>query len=201
MLSLIRDKLRLLKDYNRIAKIDVIARRYFVMNAFDGVLAILGILVGSFIVGSGKDVVISTGLAAGIAMGVSGVWGAYLTERAERQRELHELERATLSKLKETKIGRAASVAVLAIATIDGLAPFAAATFILSPFLFFGSGLPLKSLYVSSVIIAFCSLFLLGTYLGRISKENMVKTGLIMIFAGILSASISYLLLGGRSHI
>ncbi len=197
MFSFIKQNLKLLRDYNRIANIDVIARRYFVMNAFDGVLAILGVLLGSYWVSSSRTVVVSTGLAAGIAMAVSGIWGAYLTERAERQRELKELERATLSKLGGTKIGRAADFAVLIIAFIDGVAPFASAIFILSPFLFFSAMLSIKQMYILSISIAFISLFLIGVFLGKISKENVVKTGIIMIFAGVMSAGISFLLLGG----
>ncbi len=196
MLSFIKQRLKLLRDYNRIANIDVIARRYFVMNAFDGVLAILGVLLGSYMVGSERNVVISTGVAIGVAMAVSGVWGAYLTERAERQREIQELERATLSKLKETKIGRAANFAVFVIALIDGAAPFAAAIAILSPFLFLSAIFSVKQMYVFSISIAFISLFLIGVFLGRISKENVLKMGIIMIFAGIMSAGISFLLLG-----
>ena len=196
MFSAIKSQISLLKDYNKIAKIDRIARRYFVMNTFDGVLAILGILFGSLIADSSNRAVITTGLAAGIAMGISGIWGAYLTERAERQRELKELERATLSKLKGTKIGRAATVAVLVVAIIDGFAPFLAAVAILTPFLFFGAVLSKSGMYAVSIIISFSMLFLLGIYLGRISKENIIKTGLIMILAGVMSAVVSFVLLG-----
>ncbi len=188
--------LKVLKDYNRIAKIEKIARRYFVMNAFDGVLAILGILMGSMAVSATPTVVISTGIGAGIAMGVSGIWGAYLTERAERQLELRELERATLSKLKGTKIGRAANAAVFVIAFIDGLAPFLASLIVLSPFLFLRGALPIQSLYVASISLAFISLFLLGVFLGRLTRENIIRTGLIMILAGVVSAGLSSLLLG-----
>lgn len=192
----IKAKLKTLRDYNKIAGIDKIARRYFVMNAFDGVLAVLGILLGTFMVQPDQKIVVTTGLAAGIAMGVSGIWGAYLTERAERQMELKELERATLSKLKGTKIGKAASTAVIVIAVIDGLAPFIAAAIILSPFIFLTQLLTVNQMYIISAATAFLVLFLLGIFLGRISKENIIKTGAIMILAGIVSLAISFLLLG-----
>ncbi len=192
----LKTKLKLLRDYNKIAHIDKIARRYFVMNAFDGVLAVLGILLGTFMVQPDPKLVITTGLAAGIAMGVSGIWGAYLTERAERQIELRELERAMLSKLKETKIGKAAATAVIVIAVIDGLAPFIAAAIILSPFIFLTQMLTVNQMYMASAAMAFLVLFLLGIFLARISKENIIKTGAIMMLAGLVSAAISFLLLG-----
>lgn len=199
MISEIKEKIKLLKDYNKIAKIDKIARRYFVMNTFDGVLAILGVLLGSFIVNSEPRVVISTGIGAGVAMAVSGIWGAYLTERAERDREIKELERATLSRLRETKIGRAANAAVLVIALIDGLAPFLAAIIILAPFLLFSSALSSSQMYIISASMGFGILFMLGVFLGRMSRESILKSGLIMMLAGIVSGAVSFLLLGGNA--
>jgi hypothetical protein len=38
-----------LRHYHRLAEVGAIARRYFAMNAFDGVLTTLGVLVGSYI--------------------------------------------------------------------------------------------------------------------------------------------------------
>jgi len=35
-----------LREYNKLANISEIARRYFAMNAFDGVLIIIGVLNG-----------------------------------------------------------------------------------------------------------------------------------------------------------
>ena len=197
MLSIISEKIRILKDYNRIARIDRIARRYFVMNSFDGVLAIMGILIGSLIAGAGRETVLKTSIAAGIAMAVSGVWGAYLTERAERQKELHDLEKATLSKLGKTQIGRAANAAVIIIAIIDGVAPLISALAVISPFFLMQKIVPLQSLYYISVGIGFFLLFTLGIFLGRLSKESIIKTGIIMLLAGVVSLALNYLLLGG----
>lgn len=56
--------------------ISEIARRYFVMNAFDGVLTIIGVLVGNLTAGvEDPNVVLSTGLATSVVMGISGLWG------------------------------------------------------------------------------------------------------------------------------
>ena len=83
------------KEYIEIAKVGEIARRYFVLNAFDGALTVLGIIMGSYVVGV-KDprVVIGASFGACLAMGVSGFWGAYMAERAERKRALKDLEMA-----------------------------------------------------------------------------------------------------------
>jgi len=86
-----------LQTYNQIADIGEIARRYFAMNAFDGVLTTIGVLAGNYLAGvRDLSIPIRTGIATSIAMGISGLWGAYLTETAERQRELSKLQKISL---------------------------------------------------------------------------------------------------------
>lgn len=101
----IRDgKLEKLREYLEIAKVGEIARRYAAMNAFDGILTIMGVLLGNYTAHvTDAKIVITTGLATSVAVGVSGLWGAYLTESAERKRSLSELERSTLSDLSDTR--------------------------------------------------------------------------------------------------
>jgi len=54
-----------------------IARRYFIKNGFDGSLTILGIIVGSWIVGVVEpEIIVTARLGACLAMGVSGIFGA-----------------------------------------------------------------------------------------------------------------------------
>ena len=97
-----------LKEYNRIANISEIARRYFVMNSFEGILTILGILIGTYFAKvQDPRFVISTGIAASIAMAVSGIWGTSLTEEAERTKKMKEFLRFMILNwiwLKESKL-------------------------------------------------------------------------------------------------
>ena len=93
-----------IKKYAEITEVGEIARRYFVMNAFDGSLTTLGIIIGFFLAdigetATGAETVIVTTLATALAMGISGIWGAYLAERAERIRELKKLERHMMTDL------------------------------------------------------------------------------------------------------
>ncbi|MBI4895897.1 MAG: hypothetical protein HY831_05380 [Candidatus Aenigmarchaeota archaeon] len=184
------------KEYNRILNIDSIARRYIAMNGFDGVLAILGIVISSFIAGvADVKLIISVCLGAAVAMAVSGVWGAYMAEAAERKKELKELEGSMLTRLKKTKIGRAGDFAALVIALIDGAAPFIAGIFVIMPFIL----LPINIAYYVSFVIAFALLFLLGIFLGKISKENLILSGIKMLFAGVVIMIIVFLL-GASGH-
>ena len=188
-------KLNELREYSDIASIGEIARRYFAMNAFDGVLTIIGVLMGNYTAHvRDPTIVIVTGFSTSIAMGISGLWGAYLTESAERKRELEDLESRTLTDLSETKIGRASRAAVVVVALVDGLAPFLAALVVLLPFFFSGLLADIVLSYYVSLGMALAVLFALGAFLGKVSKENLVISGLKMIGAGVLSMVLSYLL-------
>jgi len=188
-------KLQELKEYSDIASIGEIARRYFAMNAFDGVLTIIGVLMGNYTAGvDDAKVVIVTGFSTSIAMGVSGLWGAYMTESAERKRDLSDLENHTLTDLSNTKIGRASRVAVVVVALVDGLAPFLAALVVLLPFFFSGLLADIAFSYYASLGMALAVLFTVGAFLGKVSKGNLIISGVKMIGAGLVSILLSYFL-------
>jgi predicted membrane protein (TIGR00267 family) len=188
-------KLQELQEYSDIASIGEIARRYFAMNAFDGVLTIIGVLMGNYTADvRDANIVIVTGFSTCIAIGVSGLWGAYLTESAERKRDLDDLESRTLTDLSETKIGRASRVAVVIVALVDGLAPFLAALVVLLPFFFTGLLADIVFSYYASLGMALVVLFAVGAFLGKVSKENLVISGMKMIGAGLVSILLSHFL-------
>lgn len=184
-----------LKEYREISKVDEIARRYFAMNGFDGSLTILGLLIGYYLTNFENPIVIfTTGISTCVAMGISGLWGAYLTERSERISNIRELEKATISNLNNTKIGSAHRFATIVVAIIDAVAPFVTALFSLIPFLF-TKYLDIRTCYYISFALTFTALFALGVFLGRISKENLFISGMKMVIAGIVSVLISVLLI------
>ncbi len=188
-------KLHELREYSDIASIGEIARRYFAMNAFDGVLTIIGVLMGSYTARvQDPTVVIVTGFSTSMAMGISGLWGAYLTESAERKRDLDELENHTLTDLGQTKIGRASRAAVVIVALVDGLAPFLAALVVLLPFFFSSLLADVLISYYASLGMALVVLFALGAFLGKVSKQNLIVSGAKMIGAGLVSILLSYFL-------
>ena len=186
-----------LKEYEEVAAIAEIARRYFAMNSFDGILTILGVLVGNYLAEvRTSTVVIVTGMATSVSMGVSGLWGAYLTESAERQKSLDDLEEYTLTDLTDTRIGRASRFAVLVVALVDGLAPLLASFLVLLPFFLTRLWGDITYSYYVAVGVAMVGLFILGAFLGNISKANIWIAGVKMITAGIASLVLSYLIEG-----
>lgn len=193
--STIPEFLEDLKSYNQIIGIAEIARRYFAMNAFDGVLTTIGVLVGNYLAGvRDLSIPIRTGIATSIAMGISGLWGAYLTETAERRRELAELEKISLIDQSDTSIGRASRYAVIVVSIVDGLAPALAAMIVMVP-LFLGPLIanPLLS-YALAGGLALLSLFALGLFLGKVSEENLIGFGIKTLLAGLVAIAINFLL-------
>lgn len=184
-----------LQTYNQIIGIAEIARRYFAMNAFDGVLTTIGVLAGNYLAGV-RDLSIPTrtGIATSIAMGISGLWGAYLTETAERRRELTELERVSLIDQSETSIGKASRFAVIVVSIVDGLAPALAAMIVMIP-LFLGGliGNPVLSYAIAGGLALLC-LFALGLFLGKVSEENLIGYGIKTLLAGLVAIAINFLL-------
>ncbi|MFX1419910.1 MAG: VIT1/CCC1 transporter family protein [Promethearchaeota archaeon] len=90
-----------LKTYAKITKLWPIARRYFVNNFYDGMLTVLGILLGFFavILNDGETsidshLVILTGFGSSISMFMSGLTGSYLSEKAEQKKIKEELKKA-----------------------------------------------------------------------------------------------------------
>jgi len=196
--SMFEAVLRRFREYDSLAHIGEIARRYFAMNAFDGVLTIIGVLMGNLTAGiQDAKVVVTTGLATCVAMGVSGLWGAYLTEAAERKRGIDELCRYTLTDLNATRIGRASRAAVVTVALVDGVSPFLAALIVLIPFFVGGLFPSITWVYYTSLGMALLALFGLGLFLGYVSKDKMFFYGTKTVVAGLCSILISVLLGGG----
>lgn len=194
LLGRARDTAVRLRRYHEIAEVGEIARRYFAMNAFDGVLTTVGVLTGSFIGGvSDSRAVISLIVATAVSMGVSGFYGSYLVERAERGRALKELEESTLSSLDDTQISAAARYATIVIALVDGASPAAAAIVIMLPFFLF-SGDTINTAYFIGWGIAFVELFLLGVFLGHVSRERLIVSGIKLTVAGAISLGLTLLL-------
>jgi len=187
-------------QYNSIANIGEIARRYFVMNAFDGVLTIIGMLMGNMAAGvTNPNIVITTGLSTSIAMGISGLWGSYLTESAERKHELDELSQSTLTDLNGSRIGRASRYAAVVVSVVDGISPLLAALLVLIPFFFYGIFPNIQVVYYTTLGLALVTLFALGVFLGNISKQNLIVSGIKTAVAGIASIIIGSLL-NGNPH-
>jgi predicted membrane protein (TIGR00267 family) len=191
----VRDLIETFREYNEISQAGLIARRAFVNNSFDGVLTMTGVIMGSLVVGvEDPRVVIVTGVSTATAIGISGGWGAYLAESAEREHAIEELQGVTLTDLRDSKIGKASRLGVKIVAAVDGLAPFASALLVVFPFFLVPLLPDIAYAYYSSIALALVALFGLGIFLGKLSQRNMFLSGMKTVVAGIICIGIIYLL-------
>ncbi|MFB0504450.1 MAG: VIT1/CCC1 transporter family protein [Candidatus Bathyarchaeia archaeon] len=195
MAELLSKFVRKVRLYIRITSISEIARRYFVKNGMDGLMTTLGIILGAWALRTDNaNLIVATGLGACLAMGVSGLFGTYITERAERKGHLKTLEESLLSDLNDSVHSDAHEVVSVFAALIDGLSPSLTAAVALTPFFLTMTGvLIIWDAYLVSFILTFATLFSLGVYLGTIAKENVWLYGLQMLSAGAVIAVIIFL--------
>jgi len=194
----LREFLNKVKLYIQVTHVSDIARRYFAMNGFDGSMTVLGVILGAWITGV-KDpkIIVMTGFGACLAMGVSGFFGAYITEKAERRRQLRELEESMLEDLDDS-LHRDASEFVPALTAITNcLSPALTAAISLVPFIFSMFGIiPIFNSYIASFTLTSLTLFSIGIYLGRVAGENVWLYGIQMLMAGLVITIILFLLGG-----
>ena len=174
---------------------DPIARRYFVMNFFDGIMTAFGLVVGGAIAIGNPVALIKAGLGASMAIMVSGFFGAYMAEKTERRLELKELERLVMKDLNGTLLDHKARKKVLKLAAIDAISPFLGAIIPITPF--FGVVLGLleyQAAIYASISISLVMLTVLGWYLGRILGEKPWKNAAVFAVGGILIGILSVLL-------
>lgn len=193
----VRARLATLRHYHEIAEVGEIARRYFAMNAFDGVLTAVGVLAGAYIGGvDSAPAVITVVATTAVGMGVSGFYGSYLVERAERDRAMRELEESTLTSLDDTTIASASRYATVVIALVDGASPFAASLLAVTPFLFAGT-LGIDGAFYAAMAVALVELFFLGAFLGHVSRDRLWVSGVKLMVAGVVALGLGLLLGGG----
>ena len=182
----------------RITRTHEIIRRYFVVNGFDGALTMLGLIIGFLVSGeAGLPVIINVCLGAAIALGVSGVSSAYISEAAERKRALAKLEDAMITDLSDSAHGEAARGVPLLISVVNGFAPLVISFLILTPLIAANAGymLPISPLY-AAVAIALLLIFMLGVFLGSIAGISWLRSGIHTLLVAILTTVLIYLFAG-----
>jgi predicted membrane protein (TIGR00267 family) len=169
-----------------------ICRRYFVINMFDGALVALGVIMGMWVSGiADSRAVVKTVFSAGLAMFISGALGAYLTEKAERERKLRELEEATFQDMRGSIYERSSKLAVLVVSIVDGISPLIACTILTIPFaLSHALVIDFAMTALASLLVGTTMLGALGYFLSKIAGKRPLEYIALMVLAGIASAVI-----------
>ncbi len=206
------------KEYSKLSDLGIIARRKFFNNAFDGVLTCAGIVSGIFIIFLAEPTtfepqdILLTGFATALAIGISGLWGAFLSEEAERKKKVLDMKKDMAivdeedenpelknnenkykkKKKSKTLLERAEKYATIVASLVDGGAPVLGSSLPLIPF-FFGTSLSVIHFIFSYIILAGLLIYL-GIFLGQISGGGRLRYALHLITAGVVTLIVSILL-------
>ncbi len=165
-----------------------IARRYAVTNSFDSILMLLGIILGGYFGGIGDPSVVLKLIWAGtLSIFFSGSLGTYISERAERELKVRELEKAVLMTLDETVISEVERRKAILIALASGGVPSILVMTLSIPFKICEFGLmEIELSYILSILQALLLLFIMGFYLGSLSGRRRFSYALFTLSAGLL---------------
>ncbi|KKK43167.1 MAG: VIT family protein, partial [Candidatus Lokiarchaeum sp. GC14_75] len=210
-----RETIRKWKQYGKLSDLGEISRRKFFNNCFDGALTTAGLVSGIFMIflAASSTIqftplnVLMTGFATAIAIGISGLWGAFLSEEAERKKKVDGLKRDMAiiedsdekennngknSKKTKTILEKAENFATIVASLVDGGAPAIGSVLPLIPF-FFGVTLTIMHFIFSYIILA-ALLVYLGIFLGNISGGGKLRYALHLVTAGIVTLVVTLLL-------
>ncbi|MFX1388842.1 MAG: VIT1/CCC1 transporter family protein [Promethearchaeota archaeon] len=214
----VKETIRKWKSYSKMSDLGIISRRKFFNNAFDGALTCAGIVSGIFMIFlsepstfEAQDVLI-TGFATALAIGISGLWGAFLSEEAERKKKVADMKKEMAEvdeeepnvelkyiknkyrkgKKPRTLLENAEKFATIVASLVDGGAPVLGSSLPLIPF-FFGVSLSFMHFIFSYIILAGLLVYL-GIFLGQISGGGRLRYALHLITAGIVTLIVSIIL-------
>jgi predicted membrane protein (TIGR00267 family) len=176
--------MRLLNKLVEVGEAKGVARRLFVTNSFDGLLTTIGVLLGSYIGGAvDPRAYIGAVLGGTVTMGIfSGYLGAFFSEKAERKKELKELQTQVMKDLSNTIYGKASKYIPYYVAAWSSVGLLLFPIISVSPFLLSIYNLiTVKIALATSLSITNILVFMLGVYLGKVSGENVMKSGLTML--------------------
>lgn len=157
-----------------------IARRFFVTNGFDGALAMIGLFTGFYLSeGASVAVAAQAGIGAAVALFMSGSTSAYISESAEREKEISELENAMSKDLSNSLHGEAARLIPIWVAFVNGFSPLLISLFIMTPLWLSLSGLILPgNVFLWVIGLSAVTIFFLGVYLSLISRQHWFISGI-----------------------
>jgi predicted membrane protein (TIGR00267 family) len=146
-------------------------------GTMDGLITIIGVVIGIASATQNSEVVIVSGLVAGLANAFGNSFGFYASELAERAEHIQENQH--VSNMTETRRSTLLAFTHSLGSTIV----------IVAPFIIFGLGYAM----LASLIVALALLFALGAVVGRFSYASPWKFGLRYMLLGLVGAALSFM--------
>lgn len=149
----------------------------------DGLIMCLGLIIGVAEATANTRLVIITGIIGGFANAFGNSIGFYMSQSAERALQIQTINHGKATRIHSRK--EIATNTLLAFAST-----IAATLILLCPFICSSMNYAVISTFIIGAVIA----FILGSYVGKISRENPHKTGLKYAFLAIIGAILSHLI-------
>jgi predicted membrane protein (TIGR00267 family) len=170
-------------------------RRYIFRGLIDGSLSTLGVVIGAQSADVG--IIIAAGIGGGVANGLSNILGAFTAEKTETEMKIMKIQKAMVvgPELRKTEFYRDLQKATILSGIFDGVATIVGSVIPIVPFV--------VSLFVeiektvaliSSIVLTMLLLFLIGGYLGKVSRTNVIISGIKMAIAGLVTAFVCTLI-------
>ena len=147
-------------------------------GTMDGLITILGVVIGIATATQNSGVVVLSGLVAGLANAFGNTFGFYASELAERAEHIQENQH--VSSMAETRRSTLLAFAYSLASTLVVVAPF---------FIF-----RLTYAMITSLILALALLFALGAVVGKFSHASSWKFGIRYVLLGLAGAALSFVI-------
>jgi len=162
----------------------------FIRGFIDGALSTLGVVIGA---SSGDvSIIIAAGTGGAVANGVSNTISAYTSSRAKRYKEMGEIERAMgHNSLRKSVLADRLKDETTKGGMVDGFATAIGGMIPVAPYLL---GVDPQIAIFISIGAILLLLFILGLYMGKLSKENLILSGVKFVFLGAITAVMVFVL-------
>jgi predicted membrane protein (TIGR00267 family) len=154
--------------------------RYIILGTIDGILAVLGIIIGLSSTTLHPGIIVKAALGGGIALCLTNGIGSYLAETAVEYGKLSEVEQALLQDLKDTRIEKLTRRNIIIDSILHGSSSFVGSLIPILPFVFIPDGIAIYA----SVGMALAALVVLGLFSGKISGQSYLKSIIRMVCLG-----------------
>lgn len=159
------------------------------MGLMDGLITLLGIIVGVGVATDDPKVVIISGLVGGISNSFGTSIGFYTSENAERGQQI-EFYKKSKGTRKDLQYIHSHSE-IIGSAILSFIAGAFAIVLPLLPFLLLSD---ITASMISSLIISAMLLFVLGCYIGKINETDRLRSGLKYLFLGVISSTVAFII-------
>jgi predicted membrane protein (TIGR00267 family) len=161
----------------------------FFRGFIDGSLSTLGIVIGAS--SASTPVIVAAAIGGTLANSISNLLSAFSAERVNEYEKLRQVEQALVTKsLKNTVKEHRILTNTFKKGGIDGIATMLGGIIPVFPYLFFNN----SRVFLISTGLVVMLIGIFGIYIGKVSRKNLLLSGIKMAVFGLLVATLVYLL-------